>query len=60
MSILSHNRLCDEKLWFGEMSLNQFERYVLNDDIMKPQLFDAYDEVITHMWSSFIVDNSFS
>ncbi len=60
MSILSHNRRCDEKLWFGELSLNQFERYVLNDDIMQPHLFDSYDEVITHMWPSFIIDNSFS
>ncbi len=60
MAVLSHNRGCDARHWFGELSLNKFEQYVLNDDIMQPPLFDAYDEVITHSWSAFIIDNSFS
>ncbi len=57
--ILSHNRSCDSKHWFGELSLNKFEEFVFNDDIMNPPLFEAYDEVITHSWPTFIIENSF-
>ena len=60
MSVYSHNRDCDAKHWFGEMQLKKFEEFILNDDIMQPPLFDSYDEVSTHTWPAFIIENSFS
>ena len=58
--IFSHNRNCDAMHWFGELPLNRFEEFVFNDDIMQPPIFDVYDEVITHSWPAFIMENSFS
>ena len=55
----SHNRYCDNKLWFGELALNGFEQYIFNDEIMMPSLFDSYDDFIGHSWPEFIEDNSF-
>lgn len=58
--LLTHNRECDNNLWFGEQALNGFEEFVLNDDIMMPPLFDSYEDFIDHTWPSFVVDNSYS
>lgn len=55
----SHNRYCDNKLWFGEIALNQFEEYIMTDDIMLPPLFDAYSDFVEHSWPEFVEDNSF-
>lgn len=55
----SHNRECDNKLWFGEIALNGFEQYILTDDIMIPPLFDSYDDFVEHSWPEFVEDNSY-
>ena len=54
-----HNRECDSKLWFGELALNGFEQFVLNDEIMLPSLFDSYDDFVEHSWPEFVQDNSY-
>ena len=59
MLMFSHNRECDAKLWFGELALNDFEQFILNDEIIEPPLFDAYDDFINHSWPEFVEDNSF-
>ena len=58
--LFRHNHECDTKLWFGEIALNGFERFIFNDEIMEPQLFDTYDDFVNHSWSEFVEDNSFS
>ena len=57
--MFSHNRDCDNKLWFGEIALNGFERFIFNDEIMIPPLFDSYDDFVNHDWPEFVEDNSF-
>lgn len=57
--IFSHNRECDNNLWFGEVALEGFEENIFNDDIMQPPLFDFYDDFINHSWSDFVADESF-
>lgn len=58
--MFSHNKNCDNKFWFGELSLKGFEEFIFNDNIMKPPLNDAYyDEVIEHSWPGFIIDSAF-
>ncbi len=57
--MFSHNRDCDNKLWFGEIALNGFERFIFNDEIMIPPLFDSYDDFVKHDWPEFVEDNSF-
>ena len=59
MLMFSHNRNCDDKLWFGELALNGFERFVFNDETMQPPIFDTYDNFINHDWPEFVEDNSF-
>ena len=59
MLMFSHNRDCDSHLWFGELALNGFEQFVLNDNIVMPHLFDAYDDFVNHSWAEFVEDNSF-
>ena len=58
--LLSHNRECDHKLWFGEIALNGFEQFVFTDEIMIPPLFDSYTDFIDNAWPEFVEDNSFS
>lgn len=58
--MFSHNHECDNKLWFGEVALDGFERFVFIDETMEPQLFDAYDDFIKHDWYEFVEDSSFS
>ena len=55
----SHNIDCDNKLWFGEVALNDFEQYILTDDIMIPPLFDSYNDFVEHSWPEFVEDNSY-
>ena len=55
----SHNRECDNKLWFGSLALDGFEKFVFVDDTMDPPLFDSYDNFINHDWYEFIEDSSF-
>ena len=57
--MFSHNRECDNKLWFGELALNGFERFIFHDETMMPPLFDSYDDFIIHDWPEFVEDNSF-
>ena len=52
--MFSHNRDCDNKLWFGEIPLNGFERFVFVDDTMQPPLFDSYDDFINHDWFFYV------
>lgn len=59
MLMFSHNRECDNKLWFGELALNGFEQFVFNDDIVSPPIFDDYDDFVNHSWPEFVQDNSF-
>ncbi|MBQ6776399.1 MAG: hypothetical protein IJP53_08080 [Synergistaceae bacterium] len=59
MLMFSHNRDCDNKLWFGELALNGFERFIFNDETMMPPLFDTYDDFVNHDWAEFVEDNSF-
>ena len=32
--MFSHNRDCDNNLWFGELALNGFEQFIFNDEIV--------------------------
>ena len=57
--MFSHNRDCDNKLWFGELALNGFEHFVFVDNTMQPPLFDSYDDFINHDWFEFVEDSSF-
>ncbi len=57
---ISHNIECDNKLWLGEVALNDFEEYILTDDIMIPPLFDSYSDFIEHSWSDFVEDSLYS
>lgn len=59
MLTFSHNRNCDNKLWFGELALNEFEQFIFNDDIISPPLFDEYDDFVNHAWPEFVEGNSF-
>ena len=59
MLMFSHNRDCDNKLWFGELALNEFEENVFHDDILIPPLFDKYDDFVNNAWPDFIADSSF-
>lgn len=59
MLMFTHNRECDNKLWFGELALEGFEQYVFNDYIVEPALFDSYDDFINSDWSSFVSDSAF-
>ena len=56
----SHNRDCDNKLWLGEVALNNFEQYILTDDIMFPPLFDSYNNFVEHSWPDFVEDSLYS
>lgn len=55
----SHNRHCDNKLWFGEVALNDFEEFIMTDDIMIPPLFDSYSDFVEHSWPEFVEDNAY-
>ncbi|MBQ7151022.1 MAG: hypothetical protein IJR94_02065 [Synergistaceae bacterium] len=59
MWVFSHNRNCDNKLWFGELALNGFEQFVFNDEIVQPPIFNTYDDFVEHSWPEFVEDNSF-
>ena len=58
--VFSHNRDCDNNLWFGRLALDEFEDDISNDFIMDPGLFNYYDEVIENFWPSFIIESSYS
>ncbi|MBR2209186.1 MAG: hypothetical protein IJ859_10310 [Synergistaceae bacterium] len=57
--MFSHNQNCDNKLWFGSVALDGFERFVFIDETMQPSLFDSYDDFINHDWYEFVEDCSF-
>ena len=59
MLMFSHNRECDNKLWFGELALGKFEQNIFNDYIIEPPLFDSYDDFVSSAWPSFISDSAF-
>ena len=60
MLVFSHNRDCDNNLWFGSLALNEFEEDISNDYVMDPGLFPYYDEFIENFWPEFTVDSSYS
>ena len=58
--VFSHNRDCDNNLWFGRLALDEFEDDISNDFIMDPGLFKYYDEVVENFWPEFIIESSYS
>ena len=57
--MFSRNRDSSNKLWFGEVALDGFERFVFIDETMEPPLFDTYDNFIEHDWFEFVEDSAF-
>lgn len=54
--VYSHNRGCDAKHWFGEVSLGGFEEYVFIDDLLDITPLTSYEEAIENFWPLFIAE----
>ena len=60
MLMFAHNHECDARHWLGEVALDDFEEFILTDDIIEPAVFDSYDDFIDHNWSDFVSENAFA